>query len=77
MWLPEPSDEKVEEFRMLAKEEYGLDLTAEGARKAATTLLQMHYALAYAYRDEGPADDRPDAPGNAGIRPAPEDPDYL
>ncbi len=69
MWLPTPTDESVEKFKVLAKEEFGLDLTEKEARDTATRLLQIHYLLAYAYRglaldgrERIDAEERPSAP---------------
>lgn len=50
MWLPTPTGESVEKFKILAKEEFGLDLTDREAEQTATRLLQIHYLLAYCYR---------------------------
>jgi hypothetical protein len=51
MWLPTPSTQAVEQFQALAREEFDLELDMKEARLAATKLLQIHYLLAYAYRD--------------------------
>ncbi len=54
MWLPTPSQNAVLEFQALAKREFSIELDLGSARRVATQILQIHYLLAYAYRDIRP-----------------------
>jgi hypothetical protein len=54
MWLPVPTPEMVNEFRVLVREHFALELDEKAATRAATQLIQIHYLLAYANRDLRP-----------------------
>jgi acyl-CoA thioester hydrolase len=68
MWLPVPSPAAVKRFQDLLKAEFSLELDMVSATDAATKLLQIHYLLAYAYRDLRPEIDRQRR--SAGSKPA-------
>ena len=45
LWLPFPNTKEVESFRLLYKQEFGVELTTEEALSVATRLLHIHYVF--------------------------------
>lgn len=62
MWLPNPNEKQVAEFKRICSEELGMELSDEDALDTATRLMHIEFIRRFVYKD--PA---------KGIQGAPED----